>query len=122
MRNPLEWLCVYMRACHRHRPHYILRLSEALVLLYASSLLKFLHLSTGLPYQGLPCSSVPLCQRTMQSASLLNSPMGRPVRDVLVFVGEGQQPNANPSMKPLFQKKYVAIKVFNIHILRTQTE
>ena len=75
-----------MRACHRHRTHYVMRLSEALVLLYASSLLKFLHLSTGLPYQGLTlfvCSNDVKERAERQSAELHD---WRPVRDILVLV------------------------------------
>lgn len=68
-----------------------------------------------------PCSSVPKFQRTCAERQSANS-LRRPVRDGLVFIGEGQQPNANPSVKPLFQNyNNDTIKVFYIPILRTLT-
>lgn len=68
----------FLRACHRHRPHYVTRISEALPVFYASAPCGFSTSPQGFPIRAFPCSSVPLCQRTIAERQSANSPRGDP--------------------------------------------
>lgn len=75
----------FLRACHRHRPHYVVRISGALPALFASALCGFSTSPQGSPIIAFYVRLYQNFKWRMQSASLPNS-FRRPVRDVLVLL------------------------------------